>query len=160
MATTETTRRSALGILATGPIAMLPALAVMQCSEPADAAPIGNDANLLAAWADRQSALMQIEARGSFFDSETHSPELADAFDEAELQVCELPATTSAGLLAKLWVAFSLQGAIRDEDDRLLHDAVRRADFDAVAANVEKLDHDRQVMFGVVKSLKAMVEAR
>jgi len=36
----STTRRSALGILATGPIAMLPALAVMQCSEPVEAAAI------------------------------------------------------------------------------------------------------------------------
>lgn len=34
----NTTRRAALGILATGPIAMLPALAVMQCSTRADAA--------------------------------------------------------------------------------------------------------------------------
>lgn len=35
-----TTRRGALGILATGPIAMLPALAVMQCSAKAEASHI------------------------------------------------------------------------------------------------------------------------
>lgn len=34
----NTTRRAALGILATGPIAVLPALAVMQCSTRSDAA--------------------------------------------------------------------------------------------------------------------------
>lgn len=35
-----TTRRAALGILATGPVALLPALTVMSCSEKAEAAPI------------------------------------------------------------------------------------------------------------------------
>lgn len=40
----QPTRRAALGILATGPIAMLPALAVMSCSTGADAATVANPA--------------------------------------------------------------------------------------------------------------------
>ena len=41
---THRSRRSALGILATGPIALLPALAVMQCSARAEATVIGRSA--------------------------------------------------------------------------------------------------------------------
>lgn len=47
---TETTRRSALGILATGPIAMLPALSVMSCSERAKAAEISELPAFIAKW--------------------------------------------------------------------------------------------------------------
>lgn len=55
-------RRSALGILATGPVAMLPALAVMQCSAPADAATSSSMAQAIQRYRDACAALDRFSA--------------------------------------------------------------------------------------------------
>jgi hypothetical protein len=158
MTGTTHNRRSALGILATGPIALLPALAVMQCSQPARAEQSADGA-ILSAWRDRQAALEQIEKRGLYQSAETHSPALIERFDRAEMIVHEATATTLPGLLAKLWVAFSHQGTIACEADRAFHNAVLRADVAGVEAMLPQVDFDREAIFGVIKSLSQMMEA-
>lgn len=55
-------RRSMLGILATGPVAMLPALAVMQCSAPADAATSSRMAQAIQRYRDACAALDRFSA--------------------------------------------------------------------------------------------------
>jgi len=67
MDATTPTRRSALGILATGPIAVLPALAVMQCSAPADAAIDGALAKAIERYRAAEAAVHK-------FDLEVHQP--------------------------------------------------------------------------------------
>ncbi|QTH21709.1 hypothetical protein HRJ34_25985 [Rhizorhabdus wittichii] len=63
MGTTETTRRSALGILATGPLAMLPALAVMSCSQKVEAGLISPDvSSRLAAYREAQREMQRYSA--------------------------------------------------------------------------------------------------
>lgn len=55
-------RRSALGILATGPIAMLPVLAAAQCSAPADAATSSRMAQAIQRYRDACAALDRFSA--------------------------------------------------------------------------------------------------
>ncbi|MBD3761478.1 hypothetical protein [Rhizorhabdus sp.] len=67
MAQQTHSRRSALGILATGPVAMLPALAVMSCGTKADAGTIGELPALIAKY-------HRAEARCTRFDERVESP--------------------------------------------------------------------------------------
>ena len=79
-------RRSALGILATGPVAMLPALAVMQCSAPADASHAGLEAELA-----RFSAVRAYLDGGGATDTEW--AEWGDWQDRLYRRIEALPAT-------------------------------------------------------------------
>lgn len=158
MAATKHSRRGALGILATAPVSLLPALAVMQCSQPARAGQSADSA-ILSAWRDRQNTLVEIEKRGPYQSAETHSPSLIDRFDRAEQVISEATATTLQGLLAKLWVAFSFQGVVASEADREFSNAILHADIASVEAMLDQVDFNHIVLFGVIKSLSKMVEA-
>jgi len=77
MDTINPTRRSALGILATGPIALLPALAVMQCSAPADAATSTGFAQVIERYRSTSRDVVR-------FDSDILGPALKAFRDECD----------------------------------------------------------------------------
>jgi len=104
MGATQHNRRSALGILATGPVALLPALAVMQCSGKADAATISPAIDKL------------IEEYGTLdrqywhFIETIHDPALA-ALKQAEARVPHRETSQ------KLWFGDGLRPLRTDDDD-------------------------------------------
>lgn len=147
---TAITRRGAFRAI--GSIATASIIAVQSVTASADA-------ELLAAWNERQSALAKIEARGAFYWCETHSPKLAARFDRAEMQVYTLPASTPRGILAKLWVALShMGGVVRNEDERAHWCAIRRADFAEVQSFAAEFDFDCSTVWSAIVSLNATVE--
>ena len=116
------------------------------------------DADILAAWNDRQSALAAIERRGCFYACEEHSPQEAAAFDIAEEYISEALARTPEGVFAKLWVALSqCGGGIRHEWQRAVLDAIRRADLNEVAALANRLRFDQQAVFTALLSFAAQI---
>ncbi len=116
------------------------------------------DAELLAAWRTRQQTLARIERRGTFFDMERHSPRLVAIYDEAEMAIYNLPAHTPAGVLAKMWLAFSHMGVARDEEDRVRHDVIRRAHLPVVLLYRHRLDFEEGTMLSAIESLTRIVE--
>jgi hypothetical protein len=116
------------------------------------------DAELLAAWHTRQKTMAKIEQRGSFFHAESHSPRLAAIYDKAEMAIYNLPARTPAGVLAKMWLAFSHMGVVRDEEDRVRHDVIRRANLPVVLLYKRRLDFDEGTILSAIESLTKIVE--
>lgn len=125
----------------------------------ATAAQTKSDAPILAAWHTRQAALKKIETRGNFYYAETHSPVETEAFDKAEMAVANLPASTPAGVIAKLWVALShMGGQIASEEDRAESDLMRRAHLPAVSLLKRDLDFDLHVMVSAIEALTVIAE--
>ena len=118
------------------------------------------DAKLLTAWNERQSALAEIESRGLFYSSESHSPHALARFDAAVMEVHEAEAATLRGVLVKLWQALSLAGGqIISDEDQAMSDAIRRADFGEVASFADELEFEVAALWSAVSSLTAIVEA-
>lgn len=127
MATPETTRRSALGILATGPLAMLPALAVMQCSEPANAGtdPSGIEA-IFAQW------------KGAYLAANTSHPDdsaILKLLDQSEQRIFESAEQSPRVAEIHLWIALSHTLAGTD-------DAIAVGKEDAAYLNRAEADYD------------------
>lgn len=116
------------------------------------------DFEIIADWNLRQRALAQIEARGPFKWSHCHSPHEIAAFDAAETRIIGARAVTLQGVLAQLWVAFSHVGSVESEDDRVVHDAIRRADIDDVRCFMEDADFEFEAVFSGIEALTAIVE--
>lgn len=143
-----TTRRAVIAGLMAAPAAVTMAVV-----------PNDPDARLIAAWNLRQRTLADIEAKGTFFSAVHHSPAMAALFDHAEMIVHEATANTPRGVLAKLWVALSHMGDGFTEERTLQHEAIRRADFNEVAAFADDLDFDADTTFGAIRDLTRIVEA-
>jgi hypothetical protein len=116
------------------------------------------DAAAINAWNDRQKALAAIERLGRFFDAENVSPKQAELFDAAEMAVIRLPATTVRGALAKLWVALAHIETVHNEEDRLRHDAARRADLAEVEFVAEDFDFPGVCVLSAIRSLTPLAE--
>lgn len=146
---TTATRRNIIAALLASPFVACATLAI---------AADDKDARLIAAWNTRQSALATIEARGNFFHAETHSPEAAQAFDLAEMDVHTIPAATTRGAICKLWIALSHIGIVHNEDDRREHDAIRRADLPEVASFADQMGFAEAGIFAAIRNLTFIVE--
>lgn len=150
MATSQhtTTRRAVIAGLMAAPAAVTMAVV-----------PDDPDARLIAAWNLRQRALADIEANGTFFSAESHSPGMTALFDQAEMILHDGTAKTPRGVLAKLWVALSHMGDGFTEENAIRGDAIRRADFNEVAAFADQLDFGAETTFGAIRDLTSIVEA-
>ena len=96
-------RRSALGILATGPIAMLPPLAVIQCSQRADAT---MNADRHPAWLKERTAIFDRANAGGL--SEPQVVALCDQLTEVEDRIIDAPALNPDEARAKLMLIAAL----------------------------------------------------
>lgn len=111
MGGTTHNRRSALGILATGPVAMLPALAVMQCSAKAEAA---STSPIIA---ERISAYRTIDRQYWHFVETVHDPAMA-ALMKAQAAVPHYETSR------QLWCDDQLR-PLRTDDDAMVRFARR-----------------------------------
>jgi hypothetical protein len=112
------------------------------------------DAFIVAAWNKRQEALAALEARGTFYDADDHSPKEMEAFDTLENGIPLLPALTAYGLIAKLWVSMTHRGPYCSTAEiRAEQDTIRRADYAEVEALLDRLDFDQQATFRAIRDL-------
>jgi hypothetical protein len=116
------------------------------------------DAEILAAWEARQKSLAIIESRGTYFDSESHSPEEHAALEEAECLISQSTPATLEGTRVKLWLALSVIGESITQADAMQHDIIRRAVIADVEAIAGEFDHEQALVFGAIKSLTAQIE--
>ena len=148
MAVKHHTRRAALGaIAATSAVALLPGKSI---------AIMPNDGGLIAAWEVRQRALATIEARGSFYTAEEHSPAETALFDEADMRIMRTQATTVRGALIHAWVAWSYVGVVHTATDRNRFALIRRADFASLEPMEKHLDMEHRMMLQTVRSLRLL----
>jgi hypothetical protein len=130
----QLSRRQALtGLTLAGATGMLPIVAA-SIAKAND-----GDSAILGAWDRRQKALQRIEARGTYFETETHSPELAEVYDAADNFITKATATTPRGLLVQAWVAMSYVQDSFTETRQRQNALIRHADYDALAKD-EDLD--------------------
>jgi len=111
MATQTHNRRSAIAIMTTGPIALLPALAVMQCSSKAEAA------STSPVIAERINAYRRIDRQYWHFVETVHDPAMA-ALRKAQAAVPHRETSR------QLWCDDQLQ-ALRTDDDAMVQFARR-----------------------------------
>lgn len=148
MAQHETTRRAVISALMAVPVMAISTVAVAQGSP---------DAELIQSWNARQKALAAIEANGSFFKAETHSPAATKRFDDAEMRVFNLPAKTVEGAILKLWVALAHSGGqMQSDEQRAQWDTIRRADLAAVESFADDVDFDTALIFQSIRALSAI----
>jgi hypothetical protein len=116
------------------------------------------DKGLLGAERQRLRTLAMIEARGSFYESNSHSSLEAHEYDWAEDAVGRTLATTLEGILAKAWVAWASNTDGGSEENRQFGDIVRRRDLASLEPMEEDLDWNDHTMLTLVRSLVQMLE--
>lgn len=108
------------------------------------------------AWNARQTALAAIEREGRFFGA---GDRLIDNYSDTESGFAALSAESLSGIAAKLIVALSHMGRYcHTEEDRVEHDAVRRADMAEVATFIDRWDFGEQVLFSAICDLARVVK--
>ncbi len=147
----QPTRRGMLGILATGPVAMLPALSVMQCSGKAQAATSGNLDAAIAHFRATQEAY-------AAFDEKVHGPALkayVKALDAVPHRTTEASFMDSDGLRKTMSTADASvvkigRKLVRDnaakypadpDYERTLHELVALADDRDIDLQAIKVQH-------------------
>jgi hypothetical protein len=107
-----------------------------------------------------QNTLAKIEARGTFYSAESHSPNVVEEYDTLNDLVGKRLAATVQGALAKAWVAWSANTVGGSEKKRRFGDLVRRRDLNALATMENELDWEHHTMLTLIQSLTHISEAR
>jgi hypothetical protein len=108
----------------------------------------------------RQRALAAIEVRGTFYDCETTSPAQADIYDDAEMAIARMPAYTTSGVLAKLWLGFSHSGTEFNERDQRINKMIRHADLPRLKIMRADLAFNQDVMLSALDALTTIAQVR
>lgn len=139
-------RRGILGALMLSPAIAVPALAAVT----------GSDAGILAAWEVRQRALALAMENGPYVHIETHSPDLADIYDQADNRIITSEAYTARGALCQAWVHWSCIGTEFTPETRRIGALIRAADFPALEREKD-LDWEHVTIRQVVRTLRNLV---